>query len=226
MLGYFSFQKNEPVVNLLLIFKEIIYFFKNITISLDCMKSLNNKHTLDPNKWVDNYADYLYNYTIVRVNNSDLAKDLVQETFFAGLKSATNFQGKATERTWLVSILKRKIIDYYRKINSKKGKAEVRMSFYSDGENEGNWIEERVPQSWDNASEKVIENEELKVQIEECIEYLPEKYAMVFRLKTIQGFETEEICNELGITSSNLWVMIHRARTQLRKCMEDNWFNN
>ena len=190
------------------------------------MKSLNNKHTLDPNKWVDNYADYLYNYTIVRVNNSDLAKDLVQETFFAGLKSAKNFQGKASERTWLVSILKRKIIDYYRKINSKKGQAEVRMSFYSDGENEGNWIEERVPQSWDNASEKVIENEELKFQIEECIEYLPEKYAMVFRLKTIQGFETEEICNELGITSSNLWVMIHRARTQLRKCMEDNWFNN
>ena len=55
---------------------------------------------------------------------------------------------------------------------------------------------------------------------------LPEKYAMVFRMKTVQEFETEEICKELGITSSNLWVMIHRARIQLRKCMEDNWFNN
>ncbi|MGK0459037.1 MAG: RNA polymerase sigma-70 factor (ECF subfamily), partial [Polaribacter sp.] len=55
---------------------------------------------------------------------------------------------------------------------------------------------------------------------------LPEKYAMVFRMKTVQEFETEEICKELGITSSNLWVIIHRARTQLRKCMEDNWFNN
>jgi RNA polymerase sigma-70 factor (TIGR02943 family) len=184
------------------------------------------KHTLNTNKWIDNYADYLYNYSISRVNNSDLAKDLVQDTFFAGLKSAKNFQGKASERTWLVSILKRKIIDYYRKINSKKGQAEVRMSFYDDGENEGSWLEERVPQSWDNASEKKIENEELRNQLELCINKLPEKYAMVFRMKTVQEFETEEICKELDITSSNLWVIIHRARTQLRKCMEDNWFNN
>ena len=184
------------------------------------------KHTLNPNKWIDNYADYLYNYSISRVNNSDLAKDLVQETFFAGLKSAKNFLGKASERTWLVSILKRKIIDHYRKINSRKGQAEVRMNFYDDGDNEGNWLEERVPQSWDNASEKKIENDELRNQLEVCINKLPEKYAMVFRMKTVQEFETEEICKELDITSSNLWVIIHRARTQLRKCMEDNWFNN
>ena len=184
------------------------------------------KHTLNPNKWIDNYADYLYNYSISRVNNSDLAKDLVQETFFAGLKSAKNFLGKASERTWLVSILKRKIIDHYRKINSRKGQAEVRMNFYDDGDNEGNWLEERVPQSWDNASEKKIENDELRNQLELCINKLPEKYAMVFRMKTVQEFETEEICKELDITSSNLWVIIHRARTQLRKCMEDNWFNN
>jgi RNA polymerase sigma-70 factor (ECF subfamily) len=182
--------------------------------------------TLDTSKWIDNYADYMYNYAVVRVNDSDIAKDLVQETFLAGLKSAKNFQGKSTERTWLISILKRKIIDYYRKINSKKGKAEVRVNFYDDGENEGNWIEERVPQKWDNKSDRNIENEELKNQLDSCIDALPEKYAMVFRMKTIQEFETEEICNELNITSSNLWVMIHRARTQLRKCMEDNWFNN
>lgn len=181
---------------------------------------------LNPDKWIDKYADYLFNYAVVRVNNSDIAKDLVQDTFFAALKSAKNFQGKSTERTWLVSILKRKVIDYYRKINSKKGKAEVRMNFYDDGENEGSWIEERVPQTWDNESEKLIENQELKTQLDICIDNLPEKYALVFRMKTIQEFETEEICKELEITASNLWVIIHRARTQLRKCMEDNWFNN
>ncbi len=182
--------------------------------------------TLNPDKWIDNYADYLFNYAVVRVNNSDVAKDLVQDAFFAALKSAKNFQGKSTERTWLVSILKRKVIDYYRKINSKKGKAEVRMNFYDDGENEGSWLEERVPQSWNNKTEKDIENVELKNQLDTCIDNLPEKYALVFRLKTIQEFETEEICKELDITASNLWVIIHRARTQLRKCMEDNWFNN
>ena len=87
---------------------------------------------LDPNTWVDKYSDYLYNYTIVRVNDREIAQDLVQETFFAGLKSIKNFKGEASERTWLISILKRKIIDYYRKINSNKGKAEVRMSYSSE----------------------------------------------------------------------------------------------
>ena len=189
------------------------------------MSKNNLKHTLEPDKWVNSYADYLFNYAIVRVNNTDIAKDLVQETFFAGLKSAKNFQGRATERTWLVAILKRKVIDYYRKINSNKGKAEIRMNFYHNGENEGNWIEECVPQSWNNETEKIIETEELKNQIEKCIDCLPERYAMVFRMKTIQKFETKDICKELGITASNLWVIIHRARVQLRKCMEDNWFN-
>ena len=183
-------------------------------------------HKLNPDKWVNLYADYLYNYAIGRVNNHEMAKDLVQETFFAGLKSKDNFQGLATERTWLVSIIKRKIIDYYRKINSAKGKAEVKMNFYSDGEHEGEWIEERVPSSWNAEVDKKIENEELSDALERCINNLPEKYAMVFRMKTIEQYETEDICKELDITSSNLWVIIHRARTQLRKCMEDNWFKN
>lgn len=182
------------------------------------------KNILYPNNWVQLHADYLFNYTISRINNHDLAKDLVQETFFAGLKAKDNFKGLASERTWLISILKRKIIDYYRKINSTKGKAEVKMNFYADGEREGEWIEERVPTNWDTDAEKSIENEELNDALNKCIDNLPEKYASVFKMKTLQHFETEEICKELDITASNLWVIIHRARTQLRRCMEDNWF--
>ncbi len=188
--------------------------------------STDKKHTLNPNKWIELYADYLFNYTITRVDNHDIAKDLVQETFFSGIKGQANFRGQASERTWLISILKRKIIDHYRKINSAKGKKEVRMSFYSDGERKGSWIEECVPQNWTNEAEKNIENDELKSTLNKCIELLPDKYRMVFLLKTVKEYETEEICNELDITSSNLWVIIHRARVQLRKCIEENWFNN
>lgn len=185
-----------------------------------------SKHSLSPESWVPNHADYLFNYAITRVNNHEVAKDLVQETFFAGLKAMQNFQGKASERTWLISILKRKIIDHYRKINSAKGKAEVKMNFYSDGEREGEWIEERVPNSWDSQVEKDIENRELGSALEKCIDALPEKYSIVFRMKTIDNYDTEEICKELNITASNLWVIIHRARTQLRRCLEVNWFKN
>ncbi len=186
----------------------------------------NIKHTLDPNKWIVLYADYLFNYAITRVDDQDLAKDLVQETFFSGIKGKDNFRGQAAERTWLVSILKRKIIDHYRKINSVKGQKEVRMNFYEEGKNRGSWIEERVPQNWGNDAEKEIENSELKDALDACINNLPEKYRMVFLLKTVQKYETDEICNELGITASNLWVIIHRARIQLRNCIEKNWFKN
>jgi RNA polymerase sigma-70 factor (TIGR02943 family) len=184
----------------------------------------NIKHSLNPNKWIVLYADYLYNYAITRVDDQDVAKDLVQETFFSGIKGKDNFRGQAAERTWLVSILKRKIIDHYRKVNSAKGQKEVRMNFYEEGKKKGNWIEERVPQAWGNDAEKKIENSELKDALDACINNLPEKYRMVFLLKTVQKYETEEICNELGITASNLWVIIHRARMQLRNCMEEKWF--
>ncbi|MDH3322068.1 MAG: sigma-70 family RNA polymerase sigma factor [Flavobacteriaceae bacterium] len=188
--------------------------------------SKSEKHILDPNKWVKRYADYLFNYTVTRVDDQDIAKDLVQETFFSGIKGKDHFKGLASERTWLVSILKRKIIDHYRKINSAKGKKEIRMSFYPGGEKKGNWIEASVPQSWGNEAEKIIENKELKAVLELCIANLPEKYRMVFLLKTVQNYETNEICNELNISASNLWVIIHRARVQLRKCLEENWFKN
>jgi RNA polymerase sigma-70 factor (TIGR02943 family) len=182
------------------------------------------EHKLDPNKWIKLYSDYLFNFTITRVNDREIAQDLVQETFLAALKSMKNYKGEASERTWLISILKRKIIDHYRKINSKKGKAEVRMSYNSDSEAEGNWLEERVADPYDQTAEDKIENTELGVAIHECLAKLPEKQADVFRMKTVLGHETETICNELNITASNLWVIIHRARIAMASCMEKNWF--
>ena len=181
------------------------------------------KHTIDPNKWIDLYSDYLFNYTISRVSDREIAKDLIQDTFIAGLKSMKNFKGDASERTWLISILKRKIIDHYRKINSNKGKAEVRMT-YSSEENEGDWLEERVADPFDKTAEDAIENTELGDAIYDCLGKLPEKQAKIFKMKTILNYETEAICNELDITASNLWVIIHRARVAMADCMQKNWF--
>ncbi|MCM4160474.1 sigma-70 family RNA polymerase sigma factor [Antarcticibacterium flavum] len=178
---------------------------------------------IDPTKWVDKYSDYLFNYTIVRVNDRELANDLISETFLAGLKSMKNFKGEATERTWLISILKRKIIDHYRRINSNKGKAEVRIN-YSDESNEGDWLEEQAPDRFDMTAEDIMENEELGTAILDCMNTLNEKQAKIFKMKTIEGFDTEAICNEFNITPSNLWVIIHRARVSLAECLEKNWF--
>jgi RNA polymerase sigma-70 factor (TIGR02943 family) len=182
------------------------------------------KHLLNPNKWIDLYADYLFNFTISRVNDREMAQDLVQETFLAGLKSMKNFKGEASERTWLISILKRKIIDHYRKINSIKGKAEVRITSNNDSETEGDWLEERVADPFDKTAEDTMQNTELGEAILNCLSKLPEKQSEVFRMKSIEGIETEDICNELNITTSNLWVIIHRARTAMALCLKENWF--
>lgn len=178
---------------------------------------------LSPNSWVDQYANYLFNYAITRVSDAEIAKDLISETFLAGLKSKDNFKGDSTERTWLVSILKHKIIDHYRKINSKKGKAEVRMDYTSDDQ-DGDWLEERVADQSDKTAEDDIENTELGLAIEDCLDSINEKQAQIFRMKTIKDYDTEAICNVFDITPSNLWVIIHRARKSLADCLDGSWF--
>ena len=180
-------------------------------------------HVINPKSQVDRYSDYLYNYTITRVSNHEIAQDLISETFLAGLKSMKNFKGEASERTWLISILKRKIIDHYRKINSNKGKAEVRMNYNNEDDAEGDWMEERVADPFDKTAEDTIENSELGNAIQNCLKKLPEKQATIFEMKTILDYDTETICNELNITASNLWVIIHRARTAMASCLEKNW---
>ncbi len=180
-------------------------------------------NSINPEKWVDRYADYLFNYTIVRVNDREMANDLVSETFLAGLNSMKNFKGEAAERTWLISILKRKIIDHYRRNNSQKGQAEVKMQF-RDSDNEGDWLEERVADFSDMTAEDEMENHELGLAILDCVDQLNEKQATIFKMKTIDGVDTETICNEFEISPSNRWVIIHRARTSLAKCLEKNWF--
>ncbi len=203
---------------------KIIKDVTSISVIFEKDKTPMIQHQLQPDLWVDSYADYLFNFAVGRVSDSEVAKDLVSETFLAGLKSAKNYKGDAAERTWLIAILKRKVIDHYRKTNSKKGKAEVRMNYSSASDAEGDWMEEQVADPYSTLENSVMENEELGLAIQECISKLPKKQSQVFTMKTIEGISTEDICNELDINPSNLWVMVHRARTALMGCLNQNWF--
>lgn len=182
-----------------------------------------NKESLQPELWVEKYGDYFLYFTLSKVNDREVAKDIVSETFLAGLKSKANFEGRSTEKTWLSSILNRKIIDYYRKINSNKGKAEVRMD-YSSEDQEGSWLEERVSGTDTSSVDFSMENKELGEAILSCLEQINPKHAEIFKMKTMQDYDNEVICNEMEITSSNLWVIIHRARTALANCLDKSWF--
>lgn len=189
------------------------------------------KHSLEPRLWVERYGDYLYNYAIVRVNDDEKASDLVQETFLAGLKASKNFQGKSSERTWLISILKRKIIDTYRK-NASSRETSLRdyeenisdSDYYKPEEPfKGHWLEGRGPNSHSIMPDGALEQEELRTIIELCISLLPPNLASVFIMKLIDEAESDEVCKELEISSSNLWVMLHRARLKMRQCVGSKW---
>ncbi|MCF6171472.1 MAG: sigma-70 family RNA polymerase sigma factor [Bacteroidales bacterium] len=175
--------------------------------------------------WVKDHGDYLYNFAWSRVQSKEVAEDLVQETFISALKSLKSFRGDSTELTWLTAILKRKVIDHYRKLSSKK---EIPAShfvspFQKDGLFEGHWIMERAPKDWREPDENPLQQEEFQTIMAYCLSQLPPKWHSVFILKVMEEINSDEVCKELGCTPSNLWVMLHRARLQLRECIESKW---
>ena len=180
---------------------------------------------------MERYGDYLFNYAIVRVTDADVAADLVQETFLSALKSLDRFEGRSSERTWLTAILKRKIFDSYRKQYQSRsvstGEREMDISdedYYKQAAPfRGHWIQGKGPHTHSLLPEGELEQEELMEIIRRCISLLPENLATVFVMRMMDETESEEICKELGITPSNLWVMLHRARLRMRECLENKW---
>lgn len=179
------------------------------------------RNNIDVNEWVDHYADSLYGFALARVDDSDLAKDFVQETFLAGIRSAENFEGKSSVKTWLISILKRKIIDYYRQKEVRK--TTPLSHFFREKGRVGHWIPEAAPKGNYSEIEKEIENRELQDAISTCIGLLPGKWKGIVLDKLVDEKESDEVCKEHDITPSNLWVIVHRAKLQLRECLEKKW---
>ena len=177
---------------------------------------------INPDLWLDRYGDYLYRYALFRLNDSSLAEDLVQETFLAALKAHDRFEGASSLRTWFVSILKHKIIDHYRKAQRQKTHEErdVGGEFQEDGK----WIMERAPSEWGDNPEASFDQKEFYLVLQQCLATLPDRIAHVFSLREIDGMDSKNICKTLDISSSNLWVILHRARSLLRRCLDVNWF--
>ena len=184
----------------------------------------------DPERWVDDHGDYLFKYAMIRLRDPAKAEDAVQETFLAALKGGQKFQGRSAEKSWLVGILKNKIFDYFRKAGRETSFTDLEFyrdeesdRFVADGLGEGGWIHELGPQEWHRQGES-LDNELFWQTYRDCAGKLPKKVAAVFTMREVDGVESKEICELLGISESNLWVMLHRARMALRRCLETNWF--
>lgn len=179
----------------------------------------------NPAQWPDRYGDELYRFALSRVSDSETAEELVQETFLSALDGLATFRAEASERTWLFIILRRKIIDHYRR--QARG-IRVGLDEISEGgptetdffnpEN-GHWANAQTPVSWLNA-DAALEQQELHEILQRCQERLPPQQGAVFAMRFVEELSAEEICQELGLSSANYWVIVHRAKLQLRRCLE------
>lgn len=185
----------------------------------------------DPEQWVDLHGDYLFKYALMRLRDPAKAEDAVQETFLAALKGGRTFAGRSAEKSWLVGILKNKIFDYYRKASRETSFTDLDFyadeesdRFIADGLGKGGWIHEQGPLEWSANPGADLDNEIFWKTFHDCAAKLPKNVSAVFCLREMDGVASKEICAQLGISESNLWVMLHRARMALRRCLETNWF--
>jgi RNA polymerase sigma-70 factor (ECF subfamily) len=185
---------------------------------------------LNPELWVERYGDVLFGFAAMRVRDHAVAQDLVQETFLAAIQAKESFAGRSTERAWLFGILRNKLIDFYRRqsrevplIDAEAPVPEEQGLFGTSGIGKDGWIKGLGPKSWETP-EEILAGKEFQDVLKCCLGRLPERVAQVFVLREIDGAASEQICKDLGVSPNNLWVMLHRARLGLRRCLEEHWF--
>jgi len=168
---------------------------------------------------------------MVQLRNASHAEDVVQETLVAAVQGADRFAGQSSVRTWLIGILKHKIMDHFRRQSREAPLAALEEETSLDDldarfKPDGHFLENPalVPGAdWGDPDAALSQSRFFEV-LEECMGRLPQNTARVFNMREIMGMDTEEICKELGITPTNSWVLLYRARMSLRECLQSKWF--
>ncbi len=175
---------------------------------------------------LDTHRPQLLRFAMLQLRDESAAEDAVQETLVAALQGAASFSGQSSVRTWLIGILKHKIIDHLRRSSREKPLAPApdetdTADFDSLFATDGHWAEQ--PAGWGNP-DQTLQQSRFFEALERCLRDLPKSTARAFMMREVMGLESGEICKELQISTSNYWVMLYRARMSLRLCLEQNWF--
>lgn len=190
------------------------------------MDSIGNH--MDPAQWLDEHGDYLFRFAMKHLRDRTQAEDAVQETLLAALQAMERFSGEASQRSWLTGILKHKIVDIIRKQSRLVTQANDEMEISDRAgqpekylfDERGEWVIRQS--SWGNP-EIALEQDRFWDAFMDCLDGLSPKLAQIFSLRELSGLETTELCEVLNITSTNCWVILHRARLALKECLETNW---
>jgi RNA polymerase sigma-70 factor (ECF subfamily) len=168
---------------------------------------------------VERERSYLLRYASLQLRDRHAAEDAVQETLLAALAGEAGFAGRSNLRTWLTGILKHKIVDAIRR--ARRDTPAEGHDFDGLFDESGHWAE--PPAAWPDPGAS-LEQKEFFTALEECLARLPARTAQAFMMREHLGFETGDICKELGITATHCWVLLYRARMALRECLQANWF--
>ena len=179
---------------------------------------------------IEQHRAYLMRYAMLQLRDRTAAEDAVQETLLAAIQGGERYAGRSSLKTWLTGILKHKIIDHHRRQAreqplvdaERQDEAEVEIVSGSFAE-DGHWLD--FSSHWD-APDRSLESRQFWEVFEMCVRVMPARTARVFVMREVLELSTEEICKELGISTTNCWVMLHRARLALRACLETKWFFN
>ena len=174
-------------------------------------------------RWIADHGDALYGYAVRRLRDVHAAEDLVQETLLAALTSTEGFAGRSSERTWLIGILKHKLVDQIRKSIRQRPLTELQSDDDFDPfDKRGNW--HPYLSKWQCDPYQALENAELRHVLEACLSKLPPRIAQVFWLHEAESMSSTDVCKELDISATNVWTILHRARLRLRRCLNSGWF--
>ena len=182
----------------------------------------------DSQRWIDEHGDYLYRFALVRVYDSNVAEDLVQDTFLAALQGTRRESGPTAERRWMVGIIKHKIVDHFRRMAKEPLRDDSRSDVPSADDDflvDGHWKPAAADsRGWPDKPDTLLEQKQFWDALACCLDKLPPRTAQVFTLREMDEMDTEEICRLLHLTQTNLGVMLYRARKQLRNCLSTRYF--
>lgn len=162
-------------------------------------------------------------YALRCVGRRDVAEDLVQETFVAALRDPSRHRGEACLRTWLISILKRKVVDHFRALARRPGVAELPERAYEETSftDRGTWA--HPPADWSLPRVDPLDRAAFRQALSVCLSELPPAARAAFVLREVVQMPTPEVCEVLAVTATHLHVLLHRARMRLRGCLESRW---
>lgn len=189
-----------------------------MTTPFDAAVFVSQVHALRPE---------LLRFAQSKLANAAWAEDAVSETILAAVEKPGSFGGRSRLKTWLVGILKFKLVDQLRHHGR-----ELTVLAREDDEDledledllfapDGHW--RQMPADWGDGF-AALQRQEFFDVLALCHENLPALQARVFMMREWLELDAAQICEELSITPSNLWVLLHRARLRLRGCLEQRWF--